>query len=157
MASALKLDATETGKSTKCKHNAKCDEKITENDRCVIKIWYSAFDTVPHERLINKLRSYGNDGTVREWISSFLHERKQQVSINGHNSQWSGVTSGIPQGSVLGPILFVVFINDLPDVVENVVRIFADDTKLYGSVSTGSRYRMTSTSLVRSMAVEVQH
>ena len=95
-----------------------------------------AFDTVPHERLIQKLVSYGIDGNVKEWISSFLHGRKQRVSINGHTSQWSSVTSGIPQGSVLGPILFVVFINDLPDVVKNVVRIFADDTKLYGPVST---------------------
>lgn len=94
-----------------------------------------AFDTVPHERLIQKLKSYGVDGKVRKWISSFLHDRKQRVSLNGHTSQWSDVTSGIPQGSVLGPILFVIFINDLPDVVSNVVKIFADDTKLYGPVT----------------------
>ena len=88
-----------------------------------------AFDTVPHERLIKKLVSYGIDGSVKNWISSFLHGRKQRVSIKGYTSEWSSVTSGIQQGSVLGPILFVVFINDLPDVVRNVVRIFADDTK----------------------------
>ena len=95
-----------------------------------------AFDTVPHRRLIQKLKSYGIDGNVKDWIASFLNNRKQRVSINGHTSPWSSVTSGIPQGSVLGPILFVVFINDLPDVVKSVVRIFADDTKLYGSVAT---------------------
>ena len=95
-----------------------------------------AFDTVPHERLIGKLDSYGICGNTKEWISSFLHDRKQRVSLNGHVSKWSDVTSGIPQGSVLGPILFVVFINDLPDVVKSTVRIFADDTKLYGSATT---------------------
>ena len=60
----------------------------------------------------------------------------ERVSVNGHLSTWADVTSGIPQGSVLGPVLFVIFINDLPDAVRSVVRIFADDTKMYGRAMT---------------------
>ena len=101
-----------------------------------------AFDTVPHKRLVSKLESYGIKGEVKSWIANFLHKRTQRVSVNGHVSKWSEVTSGIPQGSVLGPVLFVIFINDLPDAIRSVVRIFADDTKMYG-VATTSEDRET--------------
>ena len=66
---------------------------------------------------------------------NFLSERKQKVVLNGSNSKWTDATSGIPQGSVLGPILFTIYINDLPDVVQNVAKLFADDTKLYAAVN----------------------
>ena len=95
-----------------------------------------AFDKVPHERLSNKIESYGIKGKISAWIKNFLHGRSQRVSINGNMSNWTGVSSGIPQGSVLGPILFVIFINDLPDAVSSVTRIFADDTKMYGRATT---------------------
>ena len=95
-----------------------------------------AFDKVPHKRLVSKLEMYGIRGEVKRWIASFLKDRTQRVSVNGHVSNWADVTSGIPQGSVLGPVLFVIFINDLPDAVKSVVRIFADDTKLYGKASS---------------------
>ena len=94
-----------------------------------------AFDTVPHQRLINKLQSYGICGKILGWIKDFLANRKQKVVINGTGSNWISVTSGIPQGSVLGPILFTIYINDLPDVVQNIVKLFADDTKLYAVVN----------------------
>ena len=87
-----------------------------------------------HERLANKLHAYGIRGNVLNWINSFLHDRKQKVVINGEESSWSNVLSGIPQGSVLGPALFLVFINDLPDSIKNLVKIFADDTKVYSTV-----------------------
>ena len=92
-----------------------------------------AFATVPHQRLINKLQSYGICGNILGWIKDFLANRKQKVVINGTGSNWTPVTSGIPQGSVLGPILFTIYmyINDLSDVVQNIVKLFADDTKLY--------------------------
>jgi hypothetical protein len=72
------------------------------------------------------LKGYGISGNILEWIKNFLSERKQKVVLNGSISKWTDVTSGIPQGSVLGPILFTIYINDLPDVVQNVAKLFAD-------------------------------
>jgi len=97
-----------------------------------------AFDTVPHMRLLRKLERYGVGGRLRDWIADFLAGRKQRVVINGKFSTWQEVKSGIPQGSVLGPILFVIYINDLPEVVSCAVKIFADDSKLYNRVKHSS-------------------
>ena len=91
----------------------------------------NAFDKVPHKRLLSKLKGYGIKGKIYDWIKDFLSNRKQQVVINGKFSHWIRVTSGIPQGSVLGPILFLIFINDLPDVLNCCMKLFADDAKLY--------------------------
>ena len=93
-----------------------------------------AFDKVPHQRLLMKLKSYGLSDKTCAWVKDFLSNRKQRVHINGSYSRWHSVTSGIPQGSVLGPILFVVFINDLPECVTSDVYMFADDTKLYRQI-----------------------
>ena len=95
-----------------------------------------AFDSVPHKRLMVKLESYGIRGDILNWIESFLSGRTQCVAVEGIHSTWKKVLSGIPQGSVLGPILFVIFINDLPDEVKfNHCKMFADDCKLYGTVN----------------------
>ncbi len=93
-----------------------------------------AFDSVPHERLLLKLKMYGVQGEVLTWIEQFLKGRRQRVRVNGEVSEWKDVTSGIPQGSVLGPVLFVIFINDLPEVVQSYVEMFADDTKIFSTV-----------------------
>ncbi len=90
-----------------------------------------AFDTVPHKRLLLNLKWYKIQGKVIKWIEKFLENRLQRVVINGETSDWARVASGIPQGSVLGPVLFLIYINDLPDVVNNMVKLFADDTKIY--------------------------
>ena len=93
-----------------------------------------AFDSVPHRRLLSKLQAYGLKGKVWEWIQDFLVGRTQKVTVGDANSDWTNVVSGVPQGSVLGPILFVLYINDLPENVRSNVKMFADDTKLYRHV-----------------------
>ena len=95
-----------------------------------------AFDTVPRQRLLCKFRGYGIDGELLAWIESFINNRRQCVVINGQKSSWTDVISGIPQGSVLGPVLFVVYINDLPDEVTSNIILFADDTKVYRTITT---------------------
>ena len=97
-----------------------------------------AFDKVPHRRLIHKIEKYGITENILGWIESFLSDRTQCVVINGTKSDCAAVTSGIPQGSVLGPILFVIYINDLPEVVnkDSYVYLFADDTKVFREVKS---------------------
>ena len=98
-----------------------------------------AFDSVAHVRLLHKLESIGIKGDLLNWIKSFLLRRTQCVNVDGITSKWKEVVSGIPQGSVLGPLLFVIFIKDMPDVVKfNICKLFADDCKLYGTVNTAA-------------------
>jgi len=87
-----------------------------------------AFDSVPHTRLLKKLNAYGFRGKLLDWIKSFLTSRKQQVCVNGSYSGWNDVLSGIPQGSVLGPLLFTIYNNDLSSVLKNSVLLFTDDS-----------------------------
>ena len=95
-----------------------------------------AFDSVPHKRLILKLKSYGVRGKVLRWTEDFLADRYQRVIVQSSLSDWVHVSSGVPQGSVLGPLLFLLYINDLPDCVSCKISMFADDTKLYASSSS---------------------
>ena len=93
-----------------------------------------AFDKVSHVKLIQKLEAYGVNSILVKWIKSFLTGRKQRVIIGDNSSEWEDVTSSVPQGSVLGPLLFTIFINDLPDKVKNECRLYADDSKLIGVI-----------------------
>lgn len=95
-----------------------------------------AFDKVAHRRLLLKLEKYGIRGKILAWIKDFLSHRQQRVVIKGEVSDWKDITSGIPQGSVLGPILFLVFINDLPGAINGLMKIFADDAKIYYAVDS---------------------
>ena len=90
-----------------------------------------AFDKVPHQRLILKLKSHGMGNSIINWIEQWLTDRKQRVVVDGGVSSWKSVLSGVPQGSVLGPILFLVYINDLEEGVTSSILKFADDTKLF--------------------------
>ena len=93
-----------------------------------------AFDTVPINRLCTKLNHYGIRGSTLSWIENFLTNRTQQVVVNGEYSQLSSVTSGVPQGSVLGPLLFICYINDIVHNISSKIRLYADDTLLYRSI-----------------------
>ena len=95
-----------------------------------------AFDKVPHKRLLLKLYAYGVRGDIFRWIKNWLLNRKQRVVINGQSSGWVDVLSGVPQGSVLGPLLFIIYINDFEEGLFNKILKFADDAKLLGRVST---------------------
>ena len=94
-----------------------------------------AFDTVWHEGLIHKLQKIGVEGEMIQIVKSFLSDRKQRVNIDGKNSDWACVQAGVPQGSLLGPLLFLVYINDLVEVVDSEIRIFADDTFIFTVVN----------------------
>ena len=100
-----------------------------------------AFDSVSHQKLLLKLESYGFHSHLLAWIKSFLSNRYQHVYIGSNLSTPLPVISGVPQGSVLGPLLFLIYINDLPDCLSSPVKakIFADDTKIYFHHSTGDR------------------
>jgi len=110
-----------------------------------------AFDSVPHRRLLKKLSAYGFRGQLFEWLKDFLTGRRQRVKIGDSYSDWSSILSGVPQGSVLGPMLFLVFINDLPEALTGCIKLFADDTKIYSTVSTDSDFRILQENLQRAM------
>ena len=93
----------------------------------IILDFSKAFDKVSHSLLLSKLHGMGITGSVQKWISAFLTNRTQKVVVNGEFSSEAPVTSGVPQGSLLGPLLFLCYINDLPDCIKSQVRLFADD------------------------------
>ena len=96
------------------------------------------FDTVPHDGLLSKLKHYGIDKNIWQWISNFLKKRKQCVVVDGVSSGLVDVDSGVPQGTVLGPILFLLHINDLPSIVSSKVRLFADDCLIYRQIKSNN-------------------
>ena len=97
-----------------------------------------AFDKVDHSRLLLKLRRLGINTEVIRWIVSFLSSRTQPVVLEGEESDSCPVMSGVPQGSVLGPCLFLLYINDMPDMIGSNIRLFADDTIMYLTITNQS-------------------
>ena len=93
-----------------------------------------AFDSVPHERLLLKLKSNGIDGCLHAWLRHFLTWRRQHVILRGTRSNWSSVTSGTPQGTILGLLLFFIYINDITNCVSSTVKLYVDDTKIYRQI-----------------------
>ena len=104
-----------------------------QTDVCILD-FAKAFDKVGHHRLVEKLNWYGIDGGVNRWISDFLSNRTQAVVIDGATSVTVPVVSGVPQGSVLGPCLFLFYINDIAANLTSTTRLFADDTMIYLAV-----------------------
>ena len=128
-------------KAKSCLTNLLCFlEEITKwvDDGSPVDVIYldfqKAFDKVPHQRLISKLKSHGMGNSIINWIEQWLTDRRQRVVVDGEVSSWKQVLSGVPQGSVLGPILFLVYINDLEEGVSGKILKFADDTKLFRKV-----------------------
>ena len=105
------------------------------NDRKDVRIVFcdqsKAFDRVWHDGLLFKLQSIGIDGTLLQWFESYLKDRQQRTVLEGKFSQWLNISAGVPQGSVLGPLLFLVYINDITENVRSPIKLFADDTSLY--------------------------
>ena len=93
-----------------------------------------AFDKVWREGLIFKLKSYGVEKKLLNLLKNYLRDRQQRVIHNGINSQWKDISAGVLQGSVLGPLLFLIYINDLPDNISSTAKLFADDTSLFSTV-----------------------
>ena len=113
------------------------DKKGSQIDIAVLD-FSKAFDTVPHDGLLSKLNHYGIDKHIWQWISNFKKKRKQCVVVDGVPSGLVDVDSGVPQGTVLGPILFLLHINDLPSIVSSKVRLFADDCLIYRQIKSNN-------------------
>ena len=109
-----------------------------ENPACDVRGVFldisKAFDKVWHDGLLYKLKTYGIDGQLLSLLENYLENREQRVVLNGQTSEWRKIRSGVPQGSVLGPLLFLIYINDLPDGISSLCKIFADDTSLFSKV-----------------------
>ena len=114
------------------------ENSLDEGD-CVDAVYLDcrkAFDTVPHHQLLEKIGAAGIGGEVKDWIGSFLEDRVQRVVIGGSHSTWRRVWSGVPQGSVLGPTLFLIYVNDLLENIDSKGKLFADDAKIYRQLRT---------------------
>ena len=131
--------------------NKSCLTNLLETMNCIINILESeapvdliyldfskAFDRVPHFRLLSKLENLGIKGKLLNVIKDFLTNRKFRVSVEGKFSTFKAILSGIPQGSVLGPLLFLVYVNDLPSYMKSFIKLFADDVKIIANVQDRS-------------------
>ena len=129
----------------------------------VVLDFSKAFNVVPHQRLLHKLDHYGIRGTTLNWIQNFLTNRTRKVVVDGSSSESARVKSGVPQGTVLGPLFFLTYINDLPSTVSSQVRLFADVCLLYRPIKCRANVRQirrncreTVTGLGRSMGDVLQ-
>ena len=101
-----------------------------------------AFDHVWHDGLLFKLRKIGIEGEALNIINNFLSDCNQRVVLDGQSSDWAPVSAGVPQSSILGPLLFLIYINDITEVVSSDIRIFADDTFIFRTVDQHSTRKL---------------
>ena len=110
------------------------DANLSLDTRGVFLDISKAFDRVWHDRLIFKLKSYGVTGPILLLIQDFLSGRSQRVVLDGQASEWTNISAGVPQGSILGPLFFLIYINDLPLEIISNIKIFADDSSLFSFI-----------------------
>eukprot|EP00923_Selenidium_pygospionis_P056508 GHVN01098597.1.p1 GENE.GHVN01098597.1~~GHVN01098597.1.p1 ORF type:complete len:497 (+),score=18.90 GHVN01098597.1:65-1555(+) len=111
-----------------------CRERSPLSILVVLLDFEKAFDKIPHSHLLFKLRRCGVGGKVLRWIKGWLEHRKQRVKVNGSFSLWYSITSGVPQGSVLGPLLFIIYVSDMCDGLESKPLQYADNAKLIHAI-----------------------
>ena len=125
---------------------ANANDKASKNRTLAVLLDLSkAFDTISHNILIKKLEHYGVRGICNNWFSSYISNRKQYTQVNEHRSSLKEITCGVPQGSILGPIVFLIYINDISNSTELNLS-FADDTTIYCSETTLDENRKKATS-----------
>ena len=148
MASAKVSGACET-QLVELSHALLTNMHIGQQTDIIILDFAKAFDKVNHNKLIHKLKAHRVDMLTVEWIEleAFLSNRSQIVVLDGTSSDSVPVTSGVPQGSVLGPARFLLYINDLPDTIDSQVRLFADDTVLYRTIKSDTDHHRLETDL----------
>ena len=112
----------------------------TKQTDVIVMDFSKAFVKVPHNRLLLKLKYYGIRNNTLDWLKNFLNNRQQCVVVDGERSAPVPVLSGVPQGSVIGPALFLIYINDLPNGIKSKVRLFADDTIMYLTINNSEDY-----------------
>lgn len=109
--------------------------RCLDQDEFVLAVFLDlkrAFETIDRNKLLSKLHQYGIRGTVFKWLNNYLNSRQQKTKINSEISKAKNINIGVPQGSILGPLLFILYINDLPLVLKKSnIQIFADDTLIY--------------------------
>ena len=110
-------------------------DRKTQYDVIVLD-FQKAFDKVSHHHLLRKLHASGVRGKLHQWMSTYLRQRKQRVVVDGAMSQEARVLSGVPQGTALGPLLFLTYINDITNDIKGQIRLFADDALLYHPIKT---------------------
>ena len=133
--------STETQLLTTVNDLQKSYDKNIQVDMAVLD-FSKAFDTVPHDKILHKMDAYGVRGNLHNWLSSFLKDRQMNVVVEGEHSKSVHVDSGVPQGTVLGPLMFLVHINDLPESVRSQVHLFADDCLLYREIRCPKDHRL---------------
>ena len=130
-------------------HDIASSIQQNQSIHAIVLDFTQAFDKVPHQRILKKMEYYGIRGPLLNWFTSFFSERQQTVIFERRSSTSVSVSSGVPQGTVLAPLLFLLYMNDLPDNINSTVRLLADDALLYGVISNDADGEQIQNDLIR--------